>query len=248
MQEAGEESAIASFVTETLKDGKARCPWVLGSKAQLYLQYHDEEWGSPEHEDKKLFEFLVMGSFQAGLSWAVVFSKRSAFRLAFDDFDAEKVAIYGEEKIEELVQNAGIIRHRGKIKAAINNARVLLAIQKEFGTFDSYVWSFVKHSPIVRILVLVIAVATWSPTEDETTAQLYSALVYFFTKLHPKFALVDFYIFGESYAGKYIPRLAEYIFTRESKPDTISHSSSFSLSAEQPPCGACKHGNNLPGE
>ena len=118
-----------------------RCSWVEG-KEEIYLRYHDEEWGIPTHDDRELFEMLVLESFQAGLSWITILKKRQNFKKAFDDFDVEKVAAYDESKISELLENEGIIRHRGKITSAINNAQVLIEIQKEFGSFDSYIWSF----------------------------------------------------------------------------------------------------------
>ena len=119
---------------------KTRCSWA--GPDEIYIRYHDEEWGIPTHDDRELFEMLVLESFQAGLSWITILKKRQNFKKAFDDFDVEKVAGYGESKISELLENEGIIRHRGKITSAINNAQVLIEIQKEFGSFDSYIWSF----------------------------------------------------------------------------------------------------------
>lgn len=119
---------------------KTRCSWA--GPDEIYIKYHDEEWGIPTHDDRELFEMLVLESFQAGLSWITILKKRQNFKKAFDDFDVEKVAAYDESKISELLENEGIIRHRGKITSAINNAQVLIEIQKEFGSFDSYIWSF----------------------------------------------------------------------------------------------------------
>lgn len=119
---------------------KTRCSWAGPDK--IYIKYHDEEWGIPTHDDRELFEMLVLESFQAGLSWITILKKRQNFKKAFDDFDVEKVAGYGESKISELLENEGIIRHKGKIASAINNAQVFIEIQKEFGSFDSYIWSF----------------------------------------------------------------------------------------------------------
>lgn len=127
---------------------KNRCPWCL--KDSLYIKYHDEEWGVPVHDDQKLFEFLVLESFQAGLSWLTVLKKRENFRKAFANFDVKKVSKFDKEKIEKLMQDAGIIRNRMKIEAAINNAKKFLDIQKEFGSFDKYVWSFVNGKPIIN--------------------------------------------------------------------------------------------------
>lgn len=117
-----------------------RCSWA--GDDEIYIRYHDEEWGVPTHEDKELFEMLVLESFQAGLSWITILKKRENFRKAFDGFDVEKVAGYSEDKVEELRQNEGIIRHKGKISSAINNARIFIEIQKEFGSFDEYIWGF----------------------------------------------------------------------------------------------------------
>ena len=119
---------------------KNRCTWA--NSENIYIRYHDEEWGVPTHDDDELFEMLVLESFQAGLSWITILKKRENFRKAFDDFDVVKVAGYGEEKINELLENAGIIRHKGKITSAINNARIFIAIQEEFGSFDEYIWGF----------------------------------------------------------------------------------------------------------
>lgn len=119
---------------------KQRCEWA-GSD-EIYIKYHDEEWGIPTHDDKELFEMLVLESFQAGLSWITILKKRENFRKAFDDFDVVKVANYDDDKVEELRSNEGIIRHKGKITSAINNAQVFIEIQKEFGSFDEYIWGF----------------------------------------------------------------------------------------------------------
>lgn len=119
---------------------RTRCHWA--GDEEIYIKYHDEEWGVPTHDDRELFEMLVLESFQAGLSWITILKKRENFRNAFDDFDVLKVAGYDDEKVEELKNNAGIIRHKGKITSAINNARIFIEIQKEFGSFDEYIWSF----------------------------------------------------------------------------------------------------------
>ena len=127
---------------------KVRCSWCL--KEPIYIQYHDAEWGMPLHNEQKLFEFLVLESFQAGLSWLTVLKKRDNFRKAFAGFDAQKVSKFNENKVAALMQDAGIIRNRLKIEAAINNAKCFLAIQKEFGSFDKYVWGFVGGKPIIN--------------------------------------------------------------------------------------------------
>ena len=127
---------------------KTRCNWV--SNDELYIKYHDEEWGKPVYDDKVLFEFLVLESFQAGLSWITILKKRENFRKAFDNFNDKKIVKYDDAKIEELLQNEGIIRHRGKIEATVNNAQCFMEVQQEFGTFSNYIWSFVNNKPIVN--------------------------------------------------------------------------------------------------
>jgi DNA-3-methyladenine glycosylase I len=131
-------------------DGKVRCTWSLGDP--LYVKYHDEEWGRPMHDDKVLFEFLVLESFQAGLSWLTILKKRENFRKAFAGFDVKKVAKFDQKKFDALMQDAGIVRNRLKIEAAINNAQRFMEIQKEFGSFDKYVWSFVGGKPLKNSL------------------------------------------------------------------------------------------------
>ncbi|MFN4234353.1 MAG: DNA-3-methyladenine glycosylase I [Bacteroidia bacterium] len=127
---------------------KARCSWCIGN--ELYEKYHDEEWGVPVYDDKILFEFLILESFQAGLSWLTVLKKRENFRKAFANFDVKKVAKFNQDKVAELMQNEGIIRNRLKIEAAINNASRFMEIQNEFGSFSNYVWSFVSDTPIIN--------------------------------------------------------------------------------------------------
>ncbi|MBI3996416.1 MAG: DNA-3-methyladenine glycosylase I [Candidatus Omnitrophica bacterium] len=127
----------------------ARCPWPTVSDA-LYLKYHDEEWGVPVHRDRTIYEFLVLETFQAGLSWRTVLHKRAAFRKAFAAFDVQRVAHFGARDITRLLHDAGIIRNRQKILAAINNANRFLDVQQEFGTFAAYMWSWVGHRPILH--------------------------------------------------------------------------------------------------
>ncbi len=124
-------------------DYKKRCAWA-NPKNELYIKYHDEEWGQPVYDDKKLFEMLLLESFQAGLTWECVLNKREAFRKAFDGFDLEKICAYDADKMEELRQDAGIIRNRLKIKAAVNNARVFKKIMEEYGSFSTYLWGYTK--------------------------------------------------------------------------------------------------------
>ncbi|QNK76637.1 DNA-3-methyladenine glycosylase I [Winogradskyella sp. PAMC22761] len=124
---------------------KSRCGWCVGDT--LYEAYHDEEWGVPVFDDKTLFEFLILETFQAGLSWITILRKRENFRKAFDNFDYKKIAAYKSSKEEELLQNAGIIRNKLKIKATISNAQAFMEIQKEFGSFSKYIWAFVDGKP-----------------------------------------------------------------------------------------------------
>ena len=128
-------------------DGKARCRWA-NPKNERYIKYHDEEWGVPTHDDKKLFEMLILECFQAGLSWECVLNKRDAFREAFDDFDLEKICSYDESKLESLKSNPEIIRNRLKIRAAVINAQVFRAIQLEFGSFAEYLWDWTDGKTI----------------------------------------------------------------------------------------------------
>lgn len=123
-----------------------RCPWA--SNDELMIKYHDEEWGVPVYDDVKHFEFLTLESAQAGLSWKTILHRREAYRLAFAGFDPKKVALFGFEMVDHLMQNAGIIRNRQKIEAAINNAQRFLEVQNEFGSFSAYIWSFVGGVPI----------------------------------------------------------------------------------------------------
>ena len=123
-----------------------RCPWP--SDDPLMIAYHDNEWGIPVHEDRKHFEFMVLDCFQAGLSWRTVLHKRENFRLAFDDFDYRIIAGYDQKKIDSLLENTGIIRNKAKINGTIQNARSFLLVQKEFGSFDQYIWKFTKGETI----------------------------------------------------------------------------------------------------
>ena len=150
---------------------KQRCAWV-NLKNELYIKYHDEDWGVPIHEDQKLFEMLVLEGAQAGLSWETVLRKRENYRNAFDGFDPQKVAEYNELKKEELLQNKGIIRNRLKIKSAIQNAQVFLEIQKEFGSFDKYIWDFVDGKPIQNKIQLPSDLPAKTELSDEISKDL----------------------------------------------------------------------------
>lgn len=124
-----------------------RCHW---ARAEPNTTYHDTEWGVPQHDDRALFELLILEGAQAGLSWTTILNKRENYRRAFDNFDAKKIAKYGDKKVAALLADAGIVRNRLKIAATIGNARAFLAVQKEFGSFDRYLWSFVGGKPIVN--------------------------------------------------------------------------------------------------
>ena len=125
---------------------KKRCEW--GNQSVLYQQYHDEEWGVPLHNDTRLFKFLILEGAQAGLSWETILKKREGYREAFDQFDAEKIAKYSDDKIESLLQNPNIIRNRLKVKSAVLNAQLFLEVQKEYGSFDTYIWQFIGGKTI----------------------------------------------------------------------------------------------------
>ncbi len=130
-----------------MKHMPKRCAW---PRTDLAIAYHDREWGVPLHDDRALFEFLILEGAQAGLSWETILQKRQNYRAAFDHFDPSQIAKYNQRKVEQLLQNAGIIRNRLKIAAAIQNARAFLAVQQEFGSFDQYLWRFVKGRPVKR--------------------------------------------------------------------------------------------------
>jgi len=130
-----------------MSENISRCPWPEGD---LYIAYHDTEWGVPVHDDRALFEFLILEGAQAGLSWHTVLKKREHYRAAFDQFDPEKVARYTPARIKKLLANPGLIRNRLKIASAVGNARAFLAVQEEFGSFDRYIWRFVEGRPIIN--------------------------------------------------------------------------------------------------
>ena len=130
-----------------MKDERNRCPWPTDD---LYIRYHDQEWGVPVHDDRRLFEFLILEGAQAGLSWHTILKKRENYRAAFDNFDAEKMARYGQKKIAALLNNPGVVRNKLKIHAAVQNARSFLRVRGEFGSFDAYLWRFVDGKPIVN--------------------------------------------------------------------------------------------------
>lgn len=143
------------------KDGKSRCSWA-NPKNETYIRYHDKEWGQPVYEDDHLFEMLLLESFQAGLSWECVLNKREAFRQAFDQFELEKICAYDEDKVEQLMQNEGIIRNRRKITATIKNAQIFKELQKEYGSFSDYLWGHTGHKTVYE--------------NDRTTSELSDAI------------------------------------------------------------------------
>lgn len=147
-----------------------RCDWATSN--DLMIRYHDQEWGVPLHDDQKLFEFIILESFQAGLSWQIVLNKRENFRKVFDHFDPEIVAKYNPEKIEKLVQDPSIIRNRKKIEACINNAQCFLKIQNEFGSFDHYIWGFVDHQPIINSFHSLKEIPAKTKLSDRISADL----------------------------------------------------------------------------
>jgi DNA-3-methyladenine glycosylase I len=152
------------------KENIIRCPWCL--KDELYTKYHDEEWGIPVHDDKKHFEFLILETFQAGLSWHTILKKRENFRKAFDGFDVIKVSKYNEKKIDLLLQDSGIIRYRLKIESAIANAKAFISTQEEFGTFDKYIWSFVNNKQIKNKLKSMSEIPTKTELSDKVSIDM----------------------------------------------------------------------------
>ncbi|SHF23841.1 DNA-3-methyladenine glycosylase I [Mariniphaga anaerophila] len=149
-----------------------RCNWATAD--DLMIKYHDTEWGVPLHDDQRLFEFLTLESFQAGLSWRTVLHKREAFRKAFDEFDPEKVATYDEKKKAQLMTDKSIIRNRQKIDACVNNAKCFLKVQQEFGSFDKYVWKFVGNTPIVNNFTCLDELPAKTLLSDKISADLKS--------------------------------------------------------------------------
>ncbi|MGE5424729.1 MAG: DNA-3-methyladenine glycosylase I [Syntrophothermus sp.] len=147
-----------------------KCPWP--STDPLMITYHDEEWGVPLHDDRKLFEFMILDAFQAGLSWRTILHKRENFRNAFDDFDAEKIAVYDQQKFEALLADAGIIRNKAKISAAINNAACFLQVKREFGSFDKYIWQFTGGKTIDNKLTSLSQMPASSKESDAMSRDL----------------------------------------------------------------------------
>ena len=144
-----------------------RCKWV-NMKNPLYIHYHDAEWGIPQHSDRALFELLILEGFQAGLSWECVLNKRERFRASYDGFDVEKVSRYGEEKLQELLSDPGIVRNRLKVQASVTNAKAFMQIQSEYGSFDAYIWGFTNGETIYESY----DVRTTSPLSDQISKEL----------------------------------------------------------------------------
>lgn len=147
-----------------------RCDW--GKSPEIYREYHDTEWGVPVYDDQNLFEFLLLESAQAGLSWLTILKRREGYRNAFAGFDAEKVAAFDNKKVEELMQNANIIRNRRKIESAINNARAFRKIQDELGSFSHYIWAFVNHTPIINQFKTMAEVPAKTTLSEKISADL----------------------------------------------------------------------------
>ena len=149
---------------------KQRCAWC--EKDDLYRNYHDNEWGKPVYDDATIFEFLILETFQAGLSWYTVLAKRENFRKAFDNFDLIKIANYSEDKMAELAEDAGIIRNKLKIKATVTNAQAFMKVQEEFGTFSKYIWGFVDGKPIDNQPKTLSEVKATTPISDALSKDL----------------------------------------------------------------------------
>lgn len=149
---------------------KVRCGWC--EKDDLYRNYHDQEWGNPVYDDATLFEFLILETFQAGLSWHTILKKRENFRVAFDRFDYVKIAGYAEDKVQELLQDAGIIRNQLKIRATISNAQAFMQVQGEFGSFSNYIWQFTGGKPLVNNWQILRDIPASTPLSDAVSKDL----------------------------------------------------------------------------
>lgn len=149
---------------------KVRCAWA--GEDELYCKYHDEEWGKPLHDEGRLFEMLCLEGAQAGLSWITILRKRENYRKAFDDFDIDKILSYGEDKIEELLQNTGIVRNRLKIMSVITNAKAFRAVQEKHGSFDSFIWSYVEGKPILNHLETLADIPAKTELSDKISSDL----------------------------------------------------------------------------
>jgi len=161
---------LENTYTPNKMETKIRCAWC--EKDDLYRNYHDTEWGNPVFDDDTLFEFLMLETFQAGLSWYIILKKRDNFRQAFDRFDYKKIAQYSEDKIQELIQDSGIIRNQLKIRGTISNAIAFMNVQDEFGSFSKYIWDFVNHKPIINNLKSTSDFAATTPLSDAISKDL----------------------------------------------------------------------------
>ncbi|UPQ80160.1 DNA-3-methyladenine glycosylase I [Flavobacterium azooxidireducens] len=149
---------------------KTRCAWC--EKDDLYRNYHDEEWGEPVFDDQKLFEFLILETFQAGVSWHLILKKRENFRKAFLNFDYKQIALFGDYEVQELMKDAGIIRNTLKINSAISNAKAFMKVQEEFGSFSKFIWSYVDGKPIVNNFTSFSEVPAYSPLAEKISKDL----------------------------------------------------------------------------
>jgi len=149
---------------------KTRCSWV--GELPIYIDYHDNEWGRPVHDDAKLFEMLILEGMQAGLSWITVLKKREAFREAFDGFDYHKISLYSEEKLEELMKNEKIIRNRLKIKSVVSNAKAFLSVIEKYGSFDNFIWEYVNHTPFISNWTSVEEIPATTAVSDKISKDL----------------------------------------------------------------------------
>jgi DNA-3-methyladenine glycosylase I len=161
---------MSSALHDATNTNRQRCAWA--GEDTLYRQYHDTEWGVPLHDDRTLFEFLILEGAQAGLSWITILRKRENYRAAFDGFDAERIAAYGANKIESLLQDAGIVRNRLKVAAAVINAQKFLDVQDEFGSFDSFIWRFVDGKPKQNNWRSLAEIPTSTPESDAMSREL----------------------------------------------------------------------------
>ena len=160
-----------NFSKDNVTYNKRRCSWA-GNNNSLMIEYHDNEWGVPVHDDRTLFEFLILEGAQAGLTWQTVLNKRENYRRAFDDFHADKIACYGKEDVSRLLNDSGIIRNRLKIASTIQNAKAFLNIQNEFGTFDVYIWQFVDGRPINHKIKTIKDIPTNTKESDAMSKDL----------------------------------------------------------------------------
>lgn len=154
------------------EDMKTRCDWA--GTDPLYLTYHDTEWGVPVHDDRKLFEFLILEGAQAGLSWLTILRKRDGYRAAFDNFDPAKIAQYGEKEIARLLDDVGIVRNKLKVRSAVKNAQAFLDIQKEYGSFDAYSWAFVGGTPVINQFRTMSDIPASTPASEALSKNLKS--------------------------------------------------------------------------